>query len=69
MKTLKLVEECRKLQSSIFASGDIKKAKTSLPDGKGVHMAEKRISKGYTTGTCAQAATRAAMQMLFTGEK
>ena len=32
--TGRLVEECRKLQSSIFASGDIKKAKTSLPDGK-----------------------------------
>ena len=32
-------------------------------------MPKKELAKGYTTGTCAQAATRAAMQMLFTGEK
>ena len=32
-------------------------------------MPKKELVKGYTTGTCAQAATRAAMQMLFTGEK
>ena len=32
-------------------------------------MPKKILAKGYTTGTCAQAATRAAMQMLFTGEK
>lgn len=30
---------------------------------------EKRLKKGYTTGTCAQAATKAAVKMLFTGEK
>ena len=32
-------------------------------------MPKKELAKGYTTGTCAQAATKAAMQMLFTGEK
>ena len=32
-------------------------------------MPKKILAKGYTTGTCAQAATKAAMQMLFTGEK
>lgn len=32
-------------------------------------MSKKILAKGYTTGTCAQAATKAAMQMLFTGEK
>lgn len=32
-------------------------------------MPKKELAKGYTTGTCAQAATRAAMQMLFTDEK
>jgi len=32
-------------------------------------MPKKELAKGFTTGTCAQAATKAAMQMLFTGEK
>ena len=32
-------------------------------------MAEKLLAKGYTTGTCAQAATKAAMQMLLTGNR
>ena len=32
-------------------------------------MSKKELAKGFTTGTCAQAATKAAMQMLFTGEK
>ena len=32
-------------------------------------MAEKLLAKGYTTGTCAQAATKAAMQMLLTGKR
>lgn len=31
-------------------------------------MAKKSLAKGYTTGTCAQAATKAAMRMLLTGE-
>ena len=32
-------------------------------------MSKKELAKGYTTGTCAQAATKAAMQMLFTGKE
>lgn len=32
-------------------------------------MAEKKLAWGYTTGTCAQAATRAAMEMLLTGRR
>lgn len=32
-------------------------------------MSKKILAKGYTTGTCAQAATKAAMRMFFTGEK
>lgn len=32
-------------------------------------MPQKKLAKGYTTGTCAQAATKAAMRMLLTGRK
>lgn len=32
-------------------------------------MPRKKLAKGYTTGTCAQAATKAAMRMLLTGRK
>lgn len=32
-------------------------------------MKKERLRRGYTTGTCAQAATKAAMQMLFSGKE
>lgn len=32
-------------------------------------MPKKKLAKGYTTGTCAQAATKAAMRMLLTGDR
>lgn len=32
-------------------------------------MSKKTLAQGYTTGTCAQAATKAAMKMLLTGER
>ena len=31
-------------------------------------MTQKPLARGYTTGTCAQAATKAAMWMLMTGK-
>ena len=40
-----------------------------MTDQKGAPMSKKELAKGYTTGTCAQAATKAAIQMLLTGKE